>query len=59
MPAISLIGVEWNALTYAGHTVWNRHAPNGGGTKMRPRSSWQMTRDTHEALISDAEAERS
>jgi site-specific DNA recombinase len=57
MPATSLIGVEWNALTYAGHTVWNRHAPNGGGTKMRPRSAWQMTRDTHEALISDAQAE--
>jgi site-specific DNA recombinase len=57
MKATSLIAVEWNALTYAGHTVWNRHAPNGGGTKMRPRSSWQVTRDTHEALISDAQAE--
>jgi site-specific DNA recombinase len=57
MQATSLIGVEWNALTYAGHTVWNRHAPNGGGKKMRPRSAWQTTRDTHEALISDAEAE--
>lgn len=57
MPATSLIGVEWNALTYAGHTVWNRHAPNGEGTKMRPRSVWQITRDTHEALISDVEAE--
>jgi site-specific DNA recombinase len=57
MPATSLIGVEWNALTYAGHTVWNRHAPNGGGTKMRPRSAWQVTRGTHEALISDVEAE--
>lgn len=57
MPATSLIGVEWNALTYAGHTVWNRHAPNGGGTKMRPRSGWQITRDTHEAIISDVEAE--
>jgi site-specific DNA recombinase len=57
MKATSLVGVEWNALTYAGHTVWNRHAPNGGGTKMRPRSAWQMTRNTHEALISDVEAE--
>ena len=57
MKATSLIAVEWNALTYAGHTVWNRHAPNGGGTKMRPRASWQVTRDTHEALISDAQAE--
>lgn len=53
----SLVGVEWNALTYAGHTVWNRHAPNGRGTKMRPRATWQITRDTHDALISDAEAE--
>ena len=24
-PVTSLIGVEWNALTYAGHTVWNVH----------------------------------
>src|SRR5260370_7709781 len=54
MPATSLIGVEWNALTYAGHTVWNRHAPNGGGTKMRPRSVWQITPGTHPALLSAA-----
>ena len=57
MPATSLIGIEWNALTYAGHTVWNRHAPNGRGTKLRPRAEWQIKRDTHPALISDAEAE--
>lgn len=56
-PATSLIGVEWNALAYAGHTVWNRHAEQGSGTKRRPRDQWQICRDTHEALISDAEAE--
>ncbi len=55
--ATSLIGIEWNALTYAGHTVWNRHAPAGNGVKMRPRKDWQITRDTHPALISDAQAE--
>lgn len=53
----TMIGVEWNALTYAGHTVWNRHAPEGTGRKRRSRSDWQITRDTHAALISDAEAE--
>lgn len=53
----TMIGVEWNALTYAGHTVWNRHLPHGSGTKRRPRSDWQVTNDTHPALISDAEAE--
>lgn len=58
----TLIGMEWNALTYAGHTVWNRHnetRPGGGyaGKKMRERSEWQVTRDTHPALITDDEAE--
>lgn len=62
-PASSMVGVEWNALTYAGHTVWNRHnekQPGGGykgGTKMRPRSEWMIQRDTHPALITDDEAE--
>lgn len=53
----TMIGVEWNALAYAGHTVWNRHAPEGARTKRRAREEWQITRDTHEALITDAEAE--
>jgi site-specific DNA recombinase len=53
----TMIGVEWNALTYAGHTVWNRHAADGTGHKRRDRSQWQITRDTHEALITDGEAE--
>jgi DNA invertase Pin-like site-specific DNA recombinase len=57
-----LNGLEWQALTYAGHTVWgmhHEHRPGGyvGGHKRRPRADWQVTRDTHEALISDAEAE--
>lgn len=59
----SLVAIEWNALTYAGHTVWNRHnetRPEGGylnAKKMRPRSEWHIKRDTHPALITDAEAE--
>jgi hypothetical protein len=55
-------GVEWNALTYAGHTVWNVHnetTKDGyiGGTKRRPREEWVIQRNTHQALIEDAEAE--
>lgn len=62
MADTSLIGMEANALTYAGHTVWNTHneyAKGGykGGNKRRPRTEWVIKRDTHKALISDAEAE--
>ena len=58
----SLNGMEWNALTYAGHTVWNVHNEHGaggykGGVKRRPRAEWVIQRDTHAALISDAIAE--
>lgn len=59
----TLIGMEWNALTFAGHTVWNVHAeriPGGGykgGSKRRPRKDWVIQHDTHEALISTEEAE--
>ena len=53
----SLVGIEWNALTYAGNTVWNVHAEQGTGAKRRPRSEWVMQRGTHEALITDVEAE--
>ena len=58
----SLVDIDRNALTYAGHTVWNRHAEREGGgyiggTKMRPRTEWVIQRETHEALISDDEAE--
>ena len=61
--ATSLIGMEWNALTYAGHTVWNvhnEHSRDGykGGTKRRPRAEWLIQRDTHKALITDGESEQ-
>ena len=62
--ASSLIGIEWNALTYAGHTVWNVHAerlPGGeykGGQKRRPREEWVIQYDTHPALITTDEAEK-
>ncbi len=49
--------VEWNALTYAGHTVWNVHREAGSGKRRRPRSEWQIQRGTHEALITELEAE--
>jgi hypothetical protein len=60
----SLNGIEWNSLTYAGHTVWNVHnekSDEGGyksGVKRRPRSEWLIQRDTHPALITETEAEQ-
>lgn len=61
LPPNSLIDVEWNALVYAGHTVWNRHQPKklrgSGAPKRRPRAEWLIQRDTHPALISEAHAE--
>ncbi|MGK9452720.1 recombinase family protein [Acidithiobacillus caldus] len=61
-PVTTLIGIERNALTYAGHTVWNRHAERDGSgyvgeSKWKPRSEWVIQRNTHEALISDTEAD--
>lgn len=62
-PPTTLLSIERNALTYAGHTCWNRHAERAehggyvGGNKYRPRSEWVIQRDTHEPLITDAEAE--
>ncbi len=59
----SAVGIEWNALTYAGHTVWNVRNENTrgsgykGGTKRRPRSEWVIAENTHEALITTEEAE--
>lgn len=53
-------GIDWQALTYAGHTVWNVHnerLPGSGQEKRRPRAEWIITRDTHPALITEAEAE--
>lgn len=58
LPQTSLIGIERNALVYAGHTVWNRLGERGRiGPKYRPRAEWEVKRDTHVALITDAEAE--
>jgi hypothetical protein len=54
----SLIGMERNALTYAGHTVWNRHVDRKvGGERYRPRSEWIVQRDTHPAMIEEEKAE--
>ncbi len=59
----TLIGMEWNALTYAGHTVWNVHneCTRGEGyrnkPKRRPRPEWVIKNDTHEALITTEDAE--
>jgi site-specific DNA recombinase len=58
----SLIDIERNALVYAGHTTWNRQAERVdggyvGGSKHRPRSEWVIQKNTHEALITEDEAE--
>lgn len=58
----TLIGIEWNALTYAGLTVWNVHAERVkggyiGGAKRRPRAQWIIQEGTHAALIERSEAE--
>lgn len=59
----SLVGTDWQALTYAGHTVWGVHQPRVHGrgniqTKRRPRSEWVIQRNTHPALISEQQAEK-
>ncbi|MGE4340925.1 MAG: recombinase family protein [Pigmentiphaga sp.] len=62
-PATTLLSIERNALTYAGHTCWNRHAERAehggyvGGNKYRPRAEWVIQRDTHEPFITEDEAE--
>jgi DNA invertase Pin-like site-specific DNA recombinase len=61
-PASSTQSMDWQALTYAGHTVWGMHAERAGGAslageKRRPRAQWQIQRNTHQALIGDDEAE--
>ena len=61
-PENSTLGMEWNALTYAGHTVWNVHAERRdgktvNGKKRRPRSEWKINKNTHQALITNDEAE--
>lgn len=61
LPPTTLIGIEWNALVYSGHTIWNKHAPKrdrgSGRCKRRDRSDWVIQRDTHVALITEAQAE--
>jgi hypothetical protein len=52
----TLISMERNALVYAGVTVWNRHAENGP-QRYRPRKEWVLQRGTHEAFITEAQAE--
>jgi site-specific DNA recombinase len=60
-PASSTHSMDWQALTYAGHTVWNMHADRSAAgapaDKRRPRAQWQLQRATHPALITDAQAE--
>lgn len=56
------IGIEWQALTYAGHTAWGMHEQRvqggyRGGRKRRPRTEWLVQYDMHPALISTEEAE--
>jgi DNA invertase Pin-like site-specific DNA recombinase len=54
----TLLSVERNALTYAGHTVWNRLNERGRiGPRERPQSEWEVKRDTHERLITDDQAQ--
>lgn len=55
----TLQSIEANALVYAGHTVWNVHQPRKGNgqAKRRPREEWIIQRGTHDALITDEEAE--
>ena len=57
----SLIYLEESALTFAGHSVWNRHNEHVeggylGGSKYKDRSEWVIKRDTHEAMITEEEA---
>lgn len=59
-PGSTLHSTDWQALTYAGHTVWNVHAERvkgGTGDKRRPRSQWLVQKNTHQALITDEQAE--
>jgi hypothetical protein len=51
--ANSMVDVERRALVYAGHLVWNQHHDG----RPLPREAWQIQRDAHEAIISEAEAE--
>ncbi len=55
--------MEDNALTYAGHTVWNRtneliDGKRMGGTLYKDRSEWVIKENTHEPMITNEEAEQ-
>lgn len=58
-PASSTHSMDWQALTYAGHTVWNMHADRDAddAEKRRPRAEWLIHRGTHPALITEDQAE--
>lgn len=66
----TLAYIDQSALTYAGHTVWNRsneritsieegrrRCQYVTGKKLSPEHEWVVKRDTHEPLISNEEAE--
>ena len=64
IPYSSLVYLEDSALTYAGHTVWNRHREfvdgayvGSGSGRYRDRSEWVVKRNTHDPMITDEEAE--
>lgn len=59
-PQTSLIGVERNALVYAGIVAWNKHTDRklGAEHRYRPRSEWVIQSGTHEALITENAAEK-
>jgi len=64
IPYSTLVYVEDNAMTYAGHTVWNRHREfvdgayvGSGKGRYRDQSEWEICRDTHEPMITDEEVE--
>lgn len=64
LQASSLVGLEWNALIYAGcltFGVYHERTSTGGyktKRKRRPRSEWLVQPDAHEALITRDQAER-
>ncbi len=49
----SMVDVERRALLYAGHLLFNQHSDG----KRLDRKDWQIQRNTHEALITEREAE--
>lgn len=61
-PVNSMVDIEWNALTYAGHTTFNQQYKNEKGygyrgkNKRRPRKEWLVTENTHPPLITTEEA---